>query len=61
MLGISTPVERLAWSAPWLELDGRHAVSGALFPNCTYVAAKDAYNNTVPTAEVCDRRPSAGA
>ena len=49
-LGISTPVDRLSWTGEWAN-QGVPATSGALFPNCTYVAALDVYNNTSPTAE----------
>ena len=53
MLGVSTPVDRLAWTVAW-GAEGANAISGAIFtrePNCTVVAALDAYNNTAPTAE----------
>ena len=49
LLGISTPVNRLAWDAVWTS--SVHATSGAFFPNVTVVYALDAYNNTVATAE----------
>ncbi len=49
-MGISSPVNAIAWDAPWMA-QGLQPASDDLFPNVTYVYALDVYNETQSSAE----------